>query len=106
VTGDWKIEDNEAIHIVASNQGGWFEHAYEIFVQKTEGMIQIRRTMRRCENYIKINLKEIGWENVVWINLYYDSDQWLSPVCSSSGFSNDNKINKYDNNNIYKSHIY
>jgi hypothetical protein len=30
----------------------------------------------RWEDNIKIDLKEIGWEDVEWINLSQDRDQW------------------------------
>jgi hypothetical protein len=36
--------------------------------------------IRRWEDNIKTVLKEIGWENVNWINLAQDMYKWFTPV--------------------------
>jgi hypothetical protein len=43
--------------------------AYNIFVGKPEGKRQLGRNRRRWEDNIRIDLREIGWENVDWIHL-------------------------------------
>jgi hypothetical protein len=34
----------------------------------------------KLENNIKINLREIGWGGMDWIDLAQDRDQWAAPV--------------------------
>jgi hypothetical protein len=46
-------------------------NAHRISVEKPEE----NRRMRRGEDNIKMNLKNIGWENVDWINLAQDIEQ-------------------------------
>jgi hypothetical protein len=40
----------------------------------------LRRMWRRSEDEIKIDLREIGWEGVEWIQLAEDRDQWNALV--------------------------
>jgi hypothetical protein len=35
---------------------------------------------RRWEDYIRIDLREIGWEGAEWIHLAQDRDQWQAVV--------------------------
>jgi hypothetical protein len=37
--------------------------------------ILVRRPRRRWEDYIKLDLMEIGWEGVDWMHLVRDRDQ-------------------------------
>jgi len=41
----------------------------EIFVVKSEGKRPHGRPRRRCEDYIRIGLRDIGYEGVEWIRL-------------------------------------
>jgi len=50
-------------------------NVYKILVGKSEGMRLLRRCRCRLEN-IWIDLREIRWEGVDWINLAQDWDQW------------------------------
>jgi hypothetical protein len=43
--------------------------AYRVFVWKREGKSPLERPKRRCEDNIKMYLKEIGWKGVNWIDL-------------------------------------
>jgi len=45
-------------------------------VGKTEGNRPFGRPTRRCENSIKMHLREIGWEVVDWMHLVQDTDKW------------------------------
>jgi hypothetical protein len=36
--------------------------------------------MHRCEDDLEMNLREIGWEDVEWMNLTQDRDQWWALV--------------------------
>jgi hypothetical protein len=43
--------------------------AYRVLVDKAEGKRQLGRPMHKLADNIKMNLKEIGWEGMEWINL-------------------------------------
>jgi hypothetical protein len=47
---------------------------YSVLVGKPEGNGPLGRPGRRWEDNIKIDLKEIGWEVVHWIDLVQDMD--------------------------------
>jgi hypothetical protein len=51
-------------------------NAYRIFVGKPEGKRPLGRPRRRWEDIIKIDLREIGWGGMDWIDLAQDRDQW------------------------------
>jgi hypothetical protein len=44
-------------------------------LEKLEGKRPLGRITRRCEDNIRMDLKEIGWEVVDWIHLALDRDQ-------------------------------
>jgi hypothetical protein len=88
VTGDWRKLYNEELHNVYSSPNiirmnksrriGWAGHvarmgetrnAYRMLVGKPEGKRPLGRPTRRWVNNIKINLKEIRWDDMDWINL-------------------------------------
>jgi hypothetical protein len=62
-----------------STRGGE-EEAYGALVEKSEGERPLRRTRRRREDNIKINLREMEWSGVDWIYLTQDRDQWRDLV--------------------------
>jgi hypothetical protein len=49
-------------------------------VGKPEGKRPLGRPLRRWVGNIKINLTEIGWEGVDWIDLAQDRNQWRALV--------------------------
>jgi hypothetical protein len=55
-------------------------NAYRILVGKPEGKRPLKRPRRRWVNNIKIDLREIGWDDVDWIDLAQDRDQWRALV--------------------------
>jgi hypothetical protein len=55
-------------------------NAYNILVGQSEGRLTPRRPRRRRKNNIKIDLREVGWEDVDWIHLAQDRDQWRAVV--------------------------
>jgi hypothetical protein len=55
-------------------------NAYRIFVGKREGKRQLGRPKCRWEDNIKMNLREIGWSGMGWIDLAQDKDQWRDLV--------------------------
>jgi hypothetical protein len=51
-----------------------------ILVGKPEGNRPLGRPRRRWVYNIKINLREIGWDDVDWINMAHDKNQWRALV--------------------------
>jgi len=50
--------------------------AYKILVMKSEGKRSFGRPRRRCEDNIRTDLIEIGWEGVDWVHMAHDRDHW------------------------------
>jgi hypothetical protein len=55
---------------------GEMRNPYRILVGKTEGTRQRGRLRCRWEDNIRIDLKGTGWEDVDWIRLAQDRNQW------------------------------
>jgi hypothetical protein len=55
-------------------------NAYMILVWNPEGMRPLGRPRRRWVDNIKMNLREIGWDGMDWIDLAQDRDQWRALV--------------------------
>jgi hypothetical protein len=53
---------------------------YTILVGKLEETRPLRRPRRRWTDNIKMDLREIGWDVVDWIELAQDRDQWMALV--------------------------
>jgi hypothetical protein len=49
---------------------------YRVLVRKPEGKIPFRRPRRRRGDKIKMNLQEVGWRGMDWIDLAQDRDSW------------------------------
>jgi hypothetical protein len=49
---------------------------YRNLVGKPEGRRSLGRPKRRWEDNIKMNLREVGWGGMDWINLAQDRDRW------------------------------
>jgi hypothetical protein len=45
-------------------------------VGKPEGKRPVGRPRRRWEDVIRMDLREIGWAGMGWIDLVQDRDQW------------------------------
>jgi len=59
---------------------GPMRNEYKILVGKREGKRRLGRSRRRWENNIIMNLREICWEGVDWMQLAQDRDQWRALV--------------------------
>jgi hypothetical protein len=55
-------------------------HLLKVLVRKPEGRRLLERPKRKCNNNIRMYLREIDWVCVDWINLAQDSDQWQALV--------------------------
>jgi hypothetical protein len=55
-------------------------NAYRILVGKPEGKRPLGRPRRRWVDNIKMDLREIGWDGMEWIELAQDRDQWRDLV--------------------------
>jgi hypothetical protein len=55
-------------------------NAYRTLVGKPEGKRPLGRPKIRRVDNIKIDLREIGWGGVDWIDLAQDRDQWRALV--------------------------
>jgi hypothetical protein len=66
-----KIERAEHVALMEE-----MRYAYKVLVGKPERKRQLGRPRRRFEDNITMNLRKIGWENVDWIHVPQDRDQW------------------------------
>jgi len=58
----------------------YIRNAYNILVGKPEGKRPIGRPKHRRGDIIVMGLRETMWENVNWIHLAQDRDQWRDVV--------------------------
>jgi hypothetical protein len=98
-TGAWRKLHNEElnrlystpciIRMIKSRRMRWAAHvarmgerrnAYRILVGKSEGKRPLGGPRRRWVNNNKIDLREIGWDVMDWIDLAQDRDQWRALV--------------------------
>jgi hypothetical protein len=54
--------------------------AYSILVGKSESKRPNGRPRCRRKDYIKMNLHEVGWGSMDWIDLAQDRDRWRAVV--------------------------
>jgi hypothetical protein len=54
--------------------------AYRALVGKPEGSRPLGRPRRTWEDNIKMDLREVGWGGMDWINLAQDRDRWRALV--------------------------
>jgi hypothetical protein len=99
VTGGWRKLQNEELHRLYSSPSiirmiksrrmrraghvarmGEKRNAYRILVGKPEGKRPLGRPRCRWVDHIKMDLREIGWDGVDWIDLAQVRDQWRALV--------------------------
>jgi hypothetical protein len=62
----------------STNREKW--NAYWILVGKPEGKRPLGRPRRSWVDSIKMDLREIRWDGMDWIDLAQDRDQWRALV--------------------------
>jgi len=53
---------------------------YRVLVGEPEGKRPLGRPRRRWEDNIKMDLQEVGWGGMDWIELAQDRDRWRALV--------------------------
>jgi hypothetical protein len=101
VTGEWRKLHNEElrdlysspsiIRIIKSRRMRWVGHvarmvetknSYRLLVGKSEGKRPLGRPRRRWVDNIGMDLGEVGWGDVDWIDLAKDRNRWGAVVNS------------------------
>jgi hypothetical protein len=54
--------------------------AYGVFWGRSDRKGQLRRSRRRLEDNIKMDVQEVGWGGMGWIYLAQDMDKWCALV--------------------------
>jgi hypothetical protein len=94
VTGGWRKLHNEELHNLysspsqvkedevdgACSTNGEKRNVYRILAGKPEGKRSLGRPRRRWVDNIKLDLREIGWDGMDWIDLAQDRDRWRAIV--------------------------
>jgi hypothetical protein len=75
---DDKIEKNEMGG--ACSAYGERRGIYKVLMEKREGKRQLGRPRRRWEDYIRMDLQEVGCGDMDWIELAQDRDRWRALV--------------------------
>jgi hypothetical protein len=64
----------------ACGTNGEKRNAYRILIGKPQGKIPLERPRRRWEDNIKMDLNEMGWGGMDWIDRARDRDRWSALV--------------------------
>jgi hypothetical protein len=95
VTGEWRKLHNEEIHDLYTSPSiirkiksrviRWASHvarmgekknAYRLLVEKPEGKRPLGRPRHKWVDNIRMDLGEVGWDDVDWIGLAQDRNRW------------------------------
>jgi len=61
-------------------RNGGKKNAYAVLLGKPEGKGPVEKLKGRWEDNIKMYVKEVGWEDVGWISLFQDRQEWRAVV--------------------------
>jgi hypothetical protein len=64
----------------ACSTNGEKRNACRTLVRKPDGKKPLGRPRRRWMDKVKMDLREIGWGGMYWIDLAQDRDQWRALV--------------------------
>jgi hypothetical protein len=84
---------------------------YKVLLGKPEGKRPLGRPNHRWEDGIKMDLTEIGWGSVEWIQVAQDRDRWRALVNTMMNFRSDamelvrNSICKLSMNTSFQIHL-
>ncbi|KAJ4432119.1 hypothetical protein ANN_20734 [Periplaneta americana] len=67
---------------------GESRNAYRVLVGRPEGKRPLGRPRRRWEDNIKMDLRDVGYDDRGWINLAQDRDRWRAYVRAAMNFRN------------------
>jgi len=95
VTEQWRKLHKEKLHdlysspiivrVIISRIMRWAGHVacmrkrrdvYRVLMGKSEGKRPLGRSRRRIDDNIKMNLQEVGWRGMDWIDLAQDRNRW------------------------------
>jgi hypothetical protein len=91
VTGAWRRLHKEElnalysspnfIRVIKSRGMRWARHVVctgrgEVYIGRPEGRRPLGRRRHRCQDNISMDLQEVGWEVMDWIDLAQDRDRW------------------------------
>jgi hypothetical protein len=62
------------------------ENVYRILVRKSEGKRPLGRPRHRWVDNIKMDLREIEWDGMDWVELAQNRDQWRAFVNTMMNF--------------------
>jgi hypothetical protein len=98
VTGEWRRLHKKELYallliniiwVIKSRRLRWVGNvacvgkrrgAYKALMGKPEGMRPLGRPRHRWEDNIKMDLRDVGWDGMDWINLVQDRDKWRALV--------------------------
>ena len=55
-------------------------YVYSLLVGRLDGMKPLGRSWHRWEDNSRIDLQEVGWGNMDWMNMVQDRERWLALV--------------------------
>jgi hypothetical protein len=79
VGSDWNDQVKDEMGGTCSTNGEK-RIVYRILVVKPEGKRPLGRPRLRCEDNIKVDLRETVWGGMDWIHVGQDRDQWRALV--------------------------
>jgi hypothetical protein len=79
----------------ARSTNGEKRNAYKILVGYPEGRRPLGRPTRRWVNNIKMVLREVGWDDMDWIDLAQDRDKWKALVNAVMNFRDSQNAGKF-----------
>ncbi|KAJ4437498.1 hypothetical protein ANN_17643 [Periplaneta americana] len=108
VTGEWRKLHNTELHAlysspdiirnIKSRRLRWAGHVARMGESRNAYRVLVGRPRRRWEDNIKMDLREMGYDDREWINLAQDRDQWWAYVRAAMNLRKDNK----DHDNEHK----
>jgi hypothetical protein len=83
--------------MIKSRRMRWAGHVARKGEKRNAYRILVGRPRRRWMNNIKIDLREIGWHCMDWIDLAQDRDQWRALVKMEMNFGGPENFRKFLN---------